>query len=110
MSLEQHNSKEDAKHNEHAAVNVGDERAYALRMARAADPGPGWASLASIRYLLIAFVACSVSGDVGFDGTIISSVNSMVQFQEYFGLGAGGASGQGLVFVSLPRSLLHDIA
>ncbi|CAK9783824.1 general substrate transporter [Cutaneotrichosporon oleaginosum] len=98
MSLEQHNSKEDTKHDEHTAVDVGDERAYALRMARAADPGPGWASLASFRYLFIAFVACSVSGDVGFDGTIISSVNSMTQFQEYFNLGVGGASGQGLVF------------
>ncbi|BEJ16575.1 hypothetical protein CspHIS471_0511800 [Cutaneotrichosporon sp. HIS471] len=97
MSLEQHNSKDDSKHVEQV-VDVGEERAYALRVARAADPGPGWTSLAFIRYIFIAFVACTVSGDVGFDGTIISSVNSMKQFQQYFGLGEGGASGQGLVF------------
>lgn len=98
-SIHSHDKHEE-KHEETTTVDLADERAYALRMARAADPGPRFASLAFMHYLFIALIACSVSGDVGFDGTIISSVNSMVQFQEFFGLGEGGASGQGLVFVS----------
>ena len=35
----------------------------------------------------------------GFDGTVMSSINSMTQWQKYFGL-VGAASKTGIVFVS----------
>lgn len=76
-----------------------EDRATALRVAYDADPGP---ALASYRYLCF-FMTCMVvivnSCDTGFDTTIMSSVNSMRTFQNFFGL-ESATKGTGIVFVS----------
>lgn len=65
-SVHSTNSKEEKHHDEHVRpVDINEERALALRAARAADPGPRFWTIAFMRYLMIALVACSVSGDVG---------------------------------------------
>lgn len=80
-----------------------DERAVALRLARAADPGPSVWSPRGIQFVLCALVVCACSGDTGFDGTIMGAVNSMDQFHTYFGFNPQtGADKTGIVFVSTP--------
>lgn len=84
-----------------------DERAVALRLARAADPGPPLFSPRGMQFVLCALVVCACSGDTGFDGTIMGAVNSMDQFHTFFGFDPQtGADKTGIVFVSLvtPRS------
>lgn len=84
-----------------------DERAVALRLARAADPGPSVWSPRGIQFVLCALVVCACSGDTGFDGTIMGAVNSMDQFHTYFGFDPQtGADKTGIVFVSVgwPRA------
>ncbi|WOO79017.1 Lactose permease [Vanrija pseudolonga] len=77
-----------------------DERAVALRLARTADPGLRLASWRGLKFIFYVLVVCMCSGDSGFDGTIMSSVNSMLQFQRYFNLGTDGkgAAKTGIVF------------
>lgn len=89
------------KHHEEVVGTQEDERAVALRLARAADPGPGFWSPRGIAFLFYALVCCMCSGDTGFDGTIMSSVNSMTQFHKFFGFDPEtGADKTGIVFVS----------
>ncbi|KAF9013519.1 general substrate transporter [Cyathus striatus] len=40
---------------------------------------------------LVTLVACCCSGDSGFDGTVMGGINSMIQYQEYFGLSGVGS-------------------
>lgn len=83
-------------------LEVEDERAVALRLARAADPGPAVFSLRGIQFVFYALVICACSGDTGFDGTIMSAVNSMEQFHRFFGFDPKtGAAKTGIVFVSI---------
>lgn len=80
-------------------TNPRHERAIALAMARAADPGPKAFSPRAVQLFLIVIVVCMCSGDNGFDGTVMGAINSMIQFQQYFGL-EGAAKSTGIVFVS----------
>lgn len=82
--------------------NPHHERAIALAMARAADPGPKPFSPRALQLLSIVLVVCMCSGDSGFDGTVMGAINSMIQFQRYFGL-EGAAKSTGIVFVSHTR-------
>lgn len=102
--------KASVKHLDVAPGEGEDERAVALRLARAADPGPSVLSRRGIQFVLSALVVCACSGDTGFDGTIMSAVNSMDQFHRYFGFDPQtGADKTGIVFVSVPsqRSWRH---
>lgn len=107
-----------------------EERTTALRLAMEADPGPDILSWRYMLFVFTAFIAILNSGDngesttqqgnlsvftvfqldlsrcspgTGFDGTVMSSVNSMEQFQNFFGLDGAAAGGTSLVFVSLPQ-------
>lgn len=82
-------------------TNPHTERAVALAMARAADPGPKAFSARSFHLLFIVLVVCMCSGDNGFDGTVMGGINSMLQFQRFFGL-EKAASSTGIIFVSTP--------
>lgn len=97
-----HSHKVEAEHDE-LPRNFAEERALALRAARAADPGPAVTTFRFWQYITIVVIACCASGDGGFDGTIIGSINSMPSFQNYFGLGENDprATGTGIVFVSI---------
>jgi len=46
---------------------------------------------------LILLIACCCSGDSGFDGTVMSGINAIHQYQEYFGLSGAGV-GTSIVF------------
>ncbi|KAJ6559213.1 general substrate transporter [Mycena vulgaris] len=46
---------------------------------------------------LVTLVVCFCAGDSGFDGTVMSGVNAMKQYQSYFGL-SGSGSKTGIVF------------
>ncbi|ORX38190.1 general substrate transporter [Kockovaella imperatae] len=74
-----------------------EDRATALKLANEADPGPPISSWAHIQFLLTCFIVIVNSCDTGFDTTIMSSVNSMKQFQNFFGLTSGSPS-TGIVF------------
>lgn len=76
-----------------------EERATALKLAYEADPGPDVLSYRYLCFFLTCFVVIVNSCDTGFDTTIMSSVNSMTQFQSFFGL-TGPTIGTGIVFVS----------
>ena len=78
-----------------------EDRATALRMALEADPGIPVATLRYLKFQLMILAICLCGGDSGFDGTLLSSINSMVQFQNYFGLEKAVAS-TSIVFVSSP--------
>ncbi|KIY45579.1 general substrate transporter [Fistulina hepatica ATCC 64428] len=41
---------------------------------------------------LIALISCCCSGGNGFDGTVMSGVNAMSQYQNYFGMDGAGSS------------------
>ncbi|KAK0503894.1 general substrate transporter [Armillaria luteobubalina] len=76
----------------------------ALNAAIEADPGPKHFSLAAFQVscsieirpsqgtltlgqlYLIALVVCFCSGDTGFDGTVMGGINTMSQFQAFFGM------------------------
>lgn len=62
------------------------DTAVVLSAARQADPGPGPKDARFWKFWAIVVVACAASADVGFDGTIIGTVNSMPTFHKYFGL------------------------
>ncbi|KAF9478188.1 general substrate transporter [Pholiota conissans] len=46
---------------------------------------------------LVTLVVCCCSGDSGFDGTVMGGINSMVQYQRYFGM-TGVGSKTSIVF------------
>jgi hypothetical protein len=100
---------------------TAEEKQAAIKLANEADPGPSITSWRYFKFLITAFLVILNSGDngtplsihsarrfpqqradeliVGFDGTVMSSVNSMEQFQTYFGLPGPLAGGTSLVFV-----------
>jgi hypothetical protein len=82
----------------HFAHMSAEERAAAMKLALDADPGPGLLSWRYIQFFLSLLVVIFCSCDNGFDGTIMSSVNSMVTFQSYFGL-VSASKGTGILFV-----------
>ncbi|KAI9637512.1 general substrate transporter [Dioszegia hungarica] len=61
----------------------------------------------------VMLIVCMCGGDAGFDGTVMSSVNSMKQFQTFFGLSIAEKS-TGIVFgmytvcAFFPTSILPD--
>ncbi|PPQ98005.1 hypothetical protein CVT26_003067 [Gymnopilus dilepis] len=67
------------------------ERQIALQAALEIDPGVQKFSWAAIQMYLVTLVVCCCSGDSGFDGTVMGGINSMKQFQEYFGLTGVGS-------------------
>lgn len=79
---------------------TAEDRATALKLAYEADPGPSTLSYRYLCFFLTCFVVIVNSCDTGFDTTIMSSVNSMTQFQSFFGL-TSASPGTGIVFVSL---------
>ena len=88
----------------HFAYMSAEERAAAMKLARELDPGPSIGSLRYIQFLLSVSIVIACSCDTGFDSTIMSSVNSMTQFQSYFGL-VSASKGTGVLFVSLKMTL-----
>ncbi|KAF4577145.1 major facilitator superfamily protein [Pleurotus pulmonarius] len=68
------------------------ERQQALKAALEVDPGVKRWSLRAMQMYLVTLVACCCSGDSGFDGTVMGGINSMTQYQKYFGLTGVGKS------------------
>lgn len=103
-----HEEKEKDEHHEggeptslenvHFAHMSAEERTAAFQLARSIDPGPATFSMRYLTFFLSCFVAIVCSCDTGFDTTIMSSVNSMTQFQTYFGL-VSASTGTGILFV-----------
>ncbi|EJD50722.1 general substrate transporter [Auricularia subglabra TFB-10046 SS5] len=97
-------------------VRTPEERQAQLLAATAADPGlTPWTARAVKFYLIVLCITCC-SGDSGFDGTVMSGINAMKQYQHYFGLRDAGAR-TGIVFGiytignlvgALPASYLPD--
>ncbi|KAH6912938.1 general substrate transporter [Coprinopsis sp. MPI-PUGE-AT-0042] len=75
----------------HAVPKTPEERQAALREASAIDPGPEKGSWAAIQMYLITLVVCCCSGDSGFDSTVMGGINTMKQYQAYFGLTSVGS-------------------
>lgn len=75
----------------HAAPKTPEERQTALREALAIDPGPAKGSWAAVQMYLITLVVCCCSGDSGFDSTVMGGINTMKQYQTYFGLTSVGS-------------------
>ncbi|KAF8516839.1 general substrate transporter [Hysterangium stoloniferum] len=74
-----------------------EDRQIALKAALEVDPGVStWSARAAYFYLVILCVFCC-SGDNGFDGTVMSGINAMAQYQQYFHMAAVGKS-TGIVF------------
>ncbi|KJA16923.1 hypothetical protein HYPSUDRAFT_46832 [Hypholoma sublateritium FD-334 SS-4] len=53
---------------------------------------------------LVTLVVCCCSGDSGFDGTVMGGINSMVQYQRYFGMTGVGSKTSG----TIPASYFPD--
>jgi hypothetical protein len=86
-----------------------EDRATALKLAMEADPGIPMMSWRMVQFVLMTITVCVCGGDSGFDATVMSSVNSMKQFQSYFHIVA--ATSTSLVFVSVSVVLkLRDIS
>lgn len=83
----------------HFAHMSPEERQAAMQIARSVDPGPAAFSSRNLRFIASLIVVIMCSCDTGFDTTIMSSVNSMTQFQSYFGL-VSASTGTGILFVS----------
>jgi hypothetical protein len=67
------------------------EKRIALQAALKIDPGAKRFSWAAIQMYLVTLVICCCSGDSGFDGTVMGGINSMAQYQEYFGMSGVGS-------------------
>jgi len=67
------------------------EKQEALQAALKIDPGVKRFSWAAIQMYLVTLVVCCCSGDSGFDGTVMGGINSMTQYQKYFGLSGVGS-------------------
>lgn len=93
--------QQEIEHDQMIDVHIEDgetEREAALRLARVADPGIKVFSWRGMQFLFYALMVCMCTGDTGYDGTIMSSVNSMTTFHNYFGIKK--AASTGIVFVS----------
>jgi MFS family permease len=97
MHLE--NDNEATFENRNFSTMTAEDRATALKLAHEADPGPALFSYRFLCFIATCFVVIVNSCDTGFDTTIMSSVNSMVTFQSYFGL-KSATVGTGILFVS----------
>ncbi|KAF6757384.1 general substrate transporter [Ephemerocybe angulata] len=75
----------------HHTPKSPEERLAALQEALKVDPGPKPGGWAAIQLYLITLVVCCCSGDSGFDGTVMGGINSMHQYQQYFGMKEVGA-------------------
>ncbi|PPQ80982.1 hypothetical protein CVT25_015135 [Psilocybe cyanescens] len=82
-------------YHEKASPSIGPqtpmEKQLALQAALKVDPGVARFSWAAIQMYLVTLVICCCSGDSGFDGTVMGGINSMVQYQQYFGLSGVGS-------------------
>jgi len=67
------------------------ERQIALKAALEVDPGVSRFSWRAFQMYLVTLVVCGCSGDSGFDGTVMGGINSMLQYQQYFGMTGVGA-------------------
>ncbi|KZP00107.1 general substrate transporter [Calocera viscosa TUFC12733] len=75
------------------------EKQEALRLAEFADPGVPPLSLRGFQFMLLVLCICCCSGDNGLDGTTMSAINSMTQWQQYFGItSSGGVPKTGILF------------
>ncbi|PPR07805.1 hypothetical protein CVT26_014990 [Gymnopilus dilepis] len=83
------------------------ERQIALEAALKVDPGVKRFSWAAIQMYLITFVICCCSGDSGFDGTVMGGINSMKQYQDYFGMTGVGTARFQLVDVMLTEKAAY---
>ncbi|KAF8583119.1 general substrate transporter [Ramaria rubella] len=73
------------------------ERQAALQAALKLDPGVRPYSVRALYFYLVVLCVFCCSGDNGFDGTVMSGINAMAQYQSYFHLKAVGKS-TGIVF------------
>ncbi|CCO31370.1 Lactose permease [Rhizoctonia solani AG-1 IB] len=73
------------------------ERQERMAAALAIDPGHKTWSWRGIQSILITLCVCCCSGDSGFDGTVMGGINTMNQYQQYFGMSGAGAK-TGIVF------------
>ncbi|KAF8194163.1 general substrate transporter [Pholiota molesta] len=73
------------------------EKQKEMQKALAVDPGVTRFSWAAIQMYLVTLVVCCCSGDSGFDGTVMGGINSMAQYQRYFGM-TGVGSKTSIVF------------
>ncbi|WVW85157.1 hypothetical protein I302_107195 [Kwoniella bestiolae CBS 10118] len=80
---------------------VGDmspeDRATALKLALEVDPGIPVKSWRMVHFISMMIVVCACGTDAGFDGTVMGAVNSMKQWQSYFGLESASKS-TGIIF------------
>ncbi|KZW03364.1 general substrate transporter [Exidia glandulosa HHB12029] len=84
-------------HDDVKKPSTPEERQARLKAAMAEDPGlSGWNARAIKFYLIVLCITCC-SGDSGFDGTVMSGINAMTQYQHYFGLAEAGPK-TGIVF------------
>ncbi|KZS92073.1 general substrate transporter [Sistotremastrum niveocremeum HHB9708] len=92
------------------------ERQNALAVALQQDPGIKHGSRRAWHMYFIVLCACLCSTDNGFDGTVMGGINSMHQYQSYFGM-TGAGLGTSLVFGiytvgsltgTIPASILPD--
>ncbi|EJU06504.1 general substrate transporter [Dacryopinax primogenitus] len=75
------------------------EKQEALRLAEMADPGIETFSYRGFILALYVLCVCCCSGDNGMDPTVMSAINSMTQFQSYFGIASSaGVPKTGIVF------------
>ncbi|KAF8807122.1 general substrate transporter [Phlegmacium glaucopus] len=92
------------------------ERQIALQAALKIDPGVKRWAWAAIQLYLVTLVVCCCAGDSGFDGTVMGGINSMKQYQQYFGLTGVGKSTSivfgiftvGSICGTVPASYLPD--
>ncbi|GAB1520816.1 hypothetical protein RhiTH_003904 [Rhizoctonia solani] len=73
------------------------ERQERMAAALAIDPGHKTWSWRGIQSILITLCICCCSGDSGFDGTVMGGINTMAQYQHYFGMSGAGAK-TGIIF------------
>ena len=58
-----------------------EERQIALQAALKVDPGVNAWSIRALHFYLIVLCVFCCSGDNGFDGTVMSGINAMTQYQ-----------------------------
>ncbi|KZV70176.1 general substrate transporter [Peniophora sp. CONT] len=69
-----------------------EEKQAKLDAALEIDPGVQAWTIRALQFYLIVLCACCCSGDNGFDGTVMGSVNALHQYQKYFGMTGAGKS------------------
>ncbi|EJU00509.1 general substrate transporter [Dacryopinax primogenitus] len=91
------NTSDLAKIDYNGATDVVKQKQETLREAFDADPGIPFFSPRALQFAYIVAVVLCCSGDAGYDGTVMSAISSMVQYQQYFNLQAA-SSKTGIVF------------